>query len=117
MRAADLVRKLLAFSRKQTVQRETLELGELISEVEVLLRRLLREDVKLETDYGRNLPLVRADKSQLETAVMNLAVNARDAVRAQGGGVVRIRTARLTQRRGGAAGLRRRQGAPTARWP
>ena len=105
VRAADLVRKLLAFSRKQTVQRETLDLGELISEFEVLLRRLLREDVKLETDYGRNLPFVRADKSQLETAVMNLAVNARDAMRSQGKGtpdekapgVVRIRTARLTQ--------------------
>jgi two-component system cell cycle sensor histidine kinase/response regulator CckA len=100
VRAADLVRKLLAFSRKQTVQRETLDLGELISEFEVLLRRLLREDVKLETDYGRNLPLVRADKSQLETAVMNLAVNARDAMRSQGGdapGVVRIRTARVSQ--------------------
>jgi two-component system cell cycle sensor histidine kinase/response regulator CckA len=100
VRAADLVRKLLAFSRKQTVQRETLDLGELISEFEVLLRRLLREDVKLETDYGRNLPLVRADKSQLETAVMNLAVNARDAMRGHDRstpGVVRIRTARLTQ--------------------
>jgi two-component system cell cycle sensor histidine kinase/response regulator CckA len=98
VRAADLVRKLLAFSRKQTVQREVLDLGELISEFEVLLRRLLREDVKLITDYGRDLPQVRADKSQLETAVMNLAVNARDAVRAaKGGGVVRIRTARLTQ--------------------
>ncbi len=99
VRAADLVRKLLAFSRKQTVQRETLDLGELISEFEVLLRRLLREDVRLETDYGRNLPLVRADKSQLETAVMNLAVNARDAMRGHDGGpgVVRIRTARLTQ--------------------
>lgn len=97
VRAADLVRKLLAFSRKQTVQREVLELGELISEFEVLLRRLLREDVKLVTEYGRNLPLVRADKSQLETAVMNLAVNARDAVRAAGsGGTVRIRTARVT---------------------
>ena len=97
VRAADLVRKLLAFSRKQTVQREVLELGELISEFEVLLRRLLREDVKLVTEYGRNLPLVRADKSQLETAVMNLAVNARDAVRAAGsGGVVRIRTARVS---------------------
>jgi two-component system cell cycle sensor histidine kinase/response regulator CckA len=96
VRAADLVRKLLTHARKTTVQRETLELGEVISEFEVLLRRLLREDVRLETDYGRNLPLVRADKSQLETAVMNLAVNARDAVRAQGGGVVRIRTARLT---------------------
>jgi two-component system cell cycle sensor histidine kinase/response regulator CckA len=102
VRAADLVRKLLAFSRKQTVQRETLELGELISEFEVLLRRLLREDVKLITDYGRNLPQVRADKSQLETAVMNLAVNARDALRSHGthdGGPaeVHIRTKRLDQ--------------------
>ena len=96
IRAADLVRKLLTHARKQTVQRQTLELGELISEIEVLLRRVLREDVKLETEYGRNLPLVRADKSELETAVMNLAVNARDAVRAQGGGIVHIRTARLT---------------------
>jgi two-component system cell cycle sensor histidine kinase/response regulator CckA len=104
VRAADLVRKLLAFSRKQTVQREVLELGELISEFEVLLRRLLREDVKLVTEYGRSLPLVRADKSQLETAVMNLAVNARDAVRSAGsGGVVRIRTARVTHSE--AAGL------------
>ena len=96
-RAADLVRKLLAFSRKQTVQREILDLGELISEFEVLLRRVLYEDVKLTTDYGRNLPHVRADRSQLETAVMNLAVNARDSVRANGGGQVRIRTARVTQ--------------------
>jgi two-component system cell cycle sensor histidine kinase/response regulator CckA len=96
-RAADLVRKLLAFSRKQTVQREILDLGELISEFEVLLRRVLYEDVKLATEYGRNLPQVRVDRSQLETAVMNLAVNARDAVRAHGGGQVTIRTARVTQ--------------------
>jgi two-component system cell cycle sensor histidine kinase/response regulator CckA len=104
VRAADLVRKLLAFSRKQTVQREILDLGELISEFEVLLRRVLYEDVKLETDYGRNLPLVRADRSQLETAVMNLAVNARDAVRAHGGATVRIRTARVTQDEAAAMG-------------
>ena len=101
-RAADLVRKLLAFSRKQTVQRETLELGELLSEFEVLLRRLLREDVKLTTDYGRDLPLVRADRSQLETAVMNLAVNARDALRSHGAAdgatpTVNIHTGRVTQ--------------------
>jgi two-component system cell cycle sensor histidine kinase/response regulator CckA len=98
-RAADLVRKLLAFSRKQTVQREILDLGELISEFEVLLRRVLYEDVALATEYGRNLPQIRVDRSQLETAVMNLAVNARDAVRAHGGGQVTIRTARLTQER------------------
>jgi two-component system cell cycle sensor histidine kinase/response regulator CckA len=96
-RAADLVRKLLAFSRKQTVQRETLDVGTLMSEFEVLLKRILREDTKLETKYARNLPLVRADKSQLETAVMNLAVNARDAMRAAGiAGTVTIRTDRCT---------------------
>ena len=97
LRAADLVKKLLTFSRKQTVQREILDLGELIGEFEVLLRRLLREDVKLVTEYGRDLPLVKADKAQLETAVMNLTVNARDAMRGKGGGVVRIRTGRLSR--------------------
>lgn len=100
IRAADLVRKLLAFSRKSTVRRERLDLGELVGEFAVLLRRLLREDVRLETDHGRDLPLVLADKSQLETAVMNLAVNARDAMRGvvePGAGVVTIRTRRLTQ--------------------
>jgi two-component system cell cycle sensor histidine kinase/response regulator CckA len=77
----------------------------------VLLRRVLHEDVKLETEYGRNLPLVRADRSQLETAVMNLAVNARDAIRAFGGATVRIRTARLSEQE--AASL----GYPEARGP
>lgn len=99
IRAADLVRKLLAFSRKSTVRRERLDLGELVGEFAILLRRLLREDVRLETDYGRDLPIVLADKSQLETAVMNLAVNARDAMRGvvePGAGVVTIATRRLT---------------------
>ena len=100
IRAADLVRKLLAFSRKSTVRRERLDLGELVGEFAVLLRRLLREDVRLETDYGRDMPVVLADKSQLETAVMNLAVNARDAMRGvvePGAGVVTITTRRMTQ--------------------
>ncbi|MBU4239386.1 MAG: hybrid sensor histidine kinase/response regulator, partial [Alphaproteobacteria bacterium] len=99
IRAADLVRKLLAFSRKSTVRRERLDLGELVGEFAILLRRLLREDVRLETDYGRDLPVVLADKSQLETAVMNLAVNARDAMRGvvePGDAVVTITTRRLT---------------------
>ncbi|MFN3806875.1 cell cycle histidine kinase CckA [Asticcacaulis sp.] len=96
-RAEDLVRKLLAFSRKQTVKRVTLNLGELISESEVLLRRLMREDVKLETEYGRDLPDIHADKGQMEMAVMNLVVNARDAVHSSGGGRVKIRSAALTQ--------------------
>ncbi len=109
IRAADLVRKLLAFSRKSTVRRERLELTELIGEFTVLLRRLLREDVRLETDYGRDLPIVLADKSQLETAVMNLAVNARDAMRGvvePGAGVVTIRTRRLDQAEARASGWR-----------
>ena len=110
-RAADLVRKLLAFSRKQTVQREILDVGELVSEFEVLLRRVkFYEDVKLTTDYGRNLPQVRADRGQLETAVMNLAVNARDSVRAHGGGSVKIRTARVTQEQAQGLGYPSAQG-------
>ncbi|HWA60510.1 MAG TPA: ATP-binding protein, partial [Caulobacteraceae bacterium] len=104
VRAADLVRQLLTFSRKATIQRVTVDLGELVSNFQVLLRRLLREDVKLETDYGLNLPLVRADKAQLENAVMNLVVNARDAVHANGGGTVRLRTARVTEAEAAALG-------------
>ncbi len=96
LRAAEVVRQLLTFSRKATIQRETLDLGECLNNFEILLRRLLREDVRLATEYGRNLPLVRVDKAQLENAVMNLVVNARDALRAQGGGEIRLRTARLT---------------------
>ena len=64
-RAADLVRKLLAYSRKQTVQREVLELGGLVSEIEVLLRRKLaarRGRSSWKTDHGRNPPLVFSDK-------------------------------------------------------
>jgi len=109
-RAADLVRKLLAFSRKQTVQREILDLGELISEFEVLLRRVLQEDVTLRTEYGRSLPHVRADRGQLETAVMNLAVNARDAIRSHGGSTVTIRTARVSAEDAQAMGYPAAQG-------
>ncbi len=95
-RAADLVRKLKTYSRQETLQREILDLGETISDFEVLLRRLLRENVKLDTDYGRNLPLVKVDKGQLEIAVMNLTLNAQDAlISAKGGGRIRLRTARV----------------------
>jgi len=97
IRAADVVRQLLAFSRQATLRRENLDLGEVLSNLDVLLRRLLREDVRLETHYGPNLPRVRADKAQVESAVMNLVVNARDASRANGGGVVRLRAARVSE--------------------
>ncbi len=96
-RAADVVRHLLTFSRKATTQREVLDLGEALTNFAVLLRRLVREDVELIIDYGPNLPKVRVDRPQLENAVINLVVNARDAVRANGGGAVRLRTARLLE--------------------
>jgi two-component system, cell cycle sensor histidine kinase and response regulator CckA len=108
-RAAGLVGQLLTFSRKVTVQRETLDVGELISNVTVMLRRLLPESVGMDTDYGRNLPQVRADRQQLENAVMNLVVNARDAVRGHGGGKIVVRAARVLERDAAALGY---EGAP-----
>jgi two-component system cell cycle sensor histidine kinase/response regulator CckA len=109
LRAAGLVGQLLTFSRKVTVQRETLDIGELISNVTVMLRRLLPESVGMDTDYGRNLPHVRADRQQLENAVMNLVVNARDAVRSHGGGKIRVRAARVSEAEAAKLGY---EGAP-----
>jgi len=109
LRAAGLVGQLLTFSRKVTVQRETLDVGELISNVTVMLRRLLPESVGMDTDYGRNLPQVRADRQQLENAVMNLVVNARDAVRGLGGGMIKVRAARVGEAEAVALGY---EGAP-----
>jgi two-component system cell cycle sensor histidine kinase/response regulator CckA len=95
-RAADLVRQLMTFSHKATVRREVLDLGEALIDVEVLLRRLLRETIIFETRYDRDLPPVFADRSQIETALVNLVVNARDAIGAAGGGVVRMSARRVT---------------------
>ncbi len=95
-RAAEVVRQLLTFSRKATVQRDTLDLGEALGDFEVLLRRLLREDVTLETRYGRDIPPVRVDRGLLENAVMNLVVNARDAIRSGQGGVITLTARRVT---------------------
>jgi len=79
-RAAALTRQLLAFSRQQTLRPQILQLPDIISEVTNLLRRLLGETVKLEVKHGRNLGLVRADPGQLEQVIVNLSVNARDAM-------------------------------------
>jgi two-component system cell cycle sensor histidine kinase/response regulator CckA len=84
-RAASLTRQLLAFSRQQTLRPQVLQLPDVISEVSNLLKRLLGETVTLVTKHGRNLGPVRADPGQLEQVVVNLAVNAKDAIGLSGG--------------------------------
>jgi len=80
-RAAGMVRQLLAFSRRQTLMPEVLELGDIISDTSTaLLRKLIGETVKLETRHGRDLWLIKADRTQLDQVLLNLAVNAKDAM-------------------------------------
>ncbi len=79
-RAADLTRQLLAFSRKQVTEPRVIDLNQLISTVHPMLARLLGEDVVLRTVPGERLGRVRADPCQVEQVVLNLAVNARDAM-------------------------------------
>ncbi len=79
-RAAGLTRQLLAFSRQQTLRPQVLQLPDVIAEVSTLLKRLLGETVTLQVKHGRSLGPVRADPGQLEQVIVNLAVNARDAM-------------------------------------
>ncbi|MGA6978381.1 MAG: response regulator, partial [Pseudolabrys sp.] len=92
-RAAALVRQLLAFSRKQTLRPQVLDLGETLSDLGMLLKRLIGEKVTLETVHGRDLWPVKVDISQFEQVIVNLAVNARDAM--PDGGKVILRTANV----------------------
>jgi len=89
-RAAALVNQLLAFSRKQTLQPEVLDLRDTISDLIHLLNRLVGEKVQLTLSHDPVLKPVRADKRQLEQVMMNLVVNARDAM--PDGGEIRIET-------------------------
>ncbi|MEP7315679.1 MAG: response regulator, partial [Sphingomicrobium sp.] len=91
-RAAGLTRQLLAFSRQQTLRPQTLQLPDVVSEVSHLLKRLLGETVVLNVKHGRDVFPVRADPGQLEQVIVNLAVNARDAMQAKGGGALTIQT-------------------------
>jgi two-component system cell cycle sensor histidine kinase/response regulator CckA len=93
-RAATLVRQLLAFSRRQTLRPQVLDLGDALSDLAMLLRRLIGEKVKHETIHGRDLWPVKVDVSQFEQVIVNLAVNARDAM--PDGGKLIIRTANVT---------------------
>jgi two-component system cell cycle sensor histidine kinase/response regulator CckA len=93
-RAASLVRHLLAFSRKQTLRPQVLDLGEVLSDLNMLLKRLIGEKVSLEVVHGRDLWPVKADISQFEQVIVNLVVNARDAM--PSGGRLTVRTSNVT---------------------
>ncbi len=92
-RAASLVRQLLAFSRRQTLRPQVLDLGERLEDLRIMLSRLIGEKVKLEVKHDRDLWPVKADISQFEQVIVNLAVNARDAM--PNGGKLDIRTANV----------------------
>ncbi|MDY6948319.1 MAG: PAS domain S-box protein [Pseudomonadota bacterium] len=89
-RAASLTHRLLAFARQQPVDPRPLDENELISSVEELLRRTIGETLQLKFVPGADLWLVRCDANQLENAILNLAINARDAM--LGGGTLSIET-------------------------
>ncbi len=93
-RAASLVGQLLAFSRKQTMRAERIDLQEVLSDMAHLLNRLVGERVRLKLAHAPGLGMIRADKRQLEQVLMNLVVNARDAM--PDGGTIRVETEALT---------------------
>ena len=92
-RAANLTRQLLTFSRKKEMQVSALDLNEIVANTTKMLGRIIGEDVKLQCDFASNLPPIQADEGMMEQVLMNLAVNARDAM--SKGGRLTISTERL----------------------
>jgi two-component system cell cycle sensor histidine kinase/response regulator CckA len=95
-RAAGLVRQLLAFSRRQTLRPQVLQLGDVLSDLQMLMRRLVGEKIDLDLRHGRDLGLVKADLNQFEQVMINLIVNARDAM--PQGGKILVRTRNVDAR-------------------
>ena len=94
-RAASLVRQLLAFSRQQTLQPRILNITDILYELRHLIERLIGENIELEVVHGRDLGFAKVDHGQFEQVIINLAVNARDAM--PDGGTLTIRTANVRQ--------------------
>ena len=95
-RAANLVRQLLAFSRQQTLQPKTLDMADVLTELSHLLRRLIGANIDLKIDHEAGLGLVKVDQGQMEQVLINLAVNARDAMKQNG--QLSIKTANFTNK-------------------
>ena len=93
-RAGNLVRQLLAFSRRQTLQPKVFAITDALNDLSNLLRRLIGENIELELNHGEDVDLIRTDPGQFDQVVINLAVNARDAM--PGGGVINVSTERVT---------------------
>lgn len=83
-KGVDLVSQLMTFSRKDRPNPTLLDLSQVVEEVKGMLRRVIREDIEMETLYGENLSKIRADQGQIEQALLNLCVNARDAIPGSG---------------------------------
>lgn len=92
-RAQSLIRQLLAFSRKQPLQFQSLDINELLKGFKKLLRRTLRENIEIQIHFGEAIPQVVGDVGQIEQVIMNLVVNAQDAM--PDGGILTIETAKL----------------------
>jgi PAS domain S-box-containing protein len=90
--AANLTRQLLAFGRQQMVRPRSLDMSRLVADAEPLLRRMVRDDVRLELDLAPDAGAVEADPAQLQQMLLNLAANARDAM--PRGGTLRVATER-----------------------
>ncbi len=111
-RAANLVRQLLAFSRQQTLQPRVLDLTDVLTELSHLIRRLIGANIDLNIEHGSDLGLVKADQGQMEQVLINLAVNARDAM--PQGGKLSIRTDSLIT--GAAQQLTGEETLPPGEW-
>jgi len=102
-RARDIVKQLLTFSRKQTLQVRPLDLNEVVEHFRKLLRHTIREDIEIKLELTPSLPKVIGNRGQLEQVIMNLVINAQDAI--EGRGIIRIRTSSERDERGGAVVL------------
>lgn len=96
-RASSLTQQLLAFSRKQVLRPKILDLNNVVEGVEKMLRRLIGEDINLQTTLDRELPKVKADPGQIEQIIVNLAVNARDAMPRGGALTIETSVAQIDQ--------------------